>query len=133
MAKTVLNNYILYTVLATVFIMTNREIYEKNQTIYNNKAFDYINENLKEKGDMVHRPFEMMTHYSRTICEKITDDIYLVFTGYVKSTSYGDLREIKAYSGDKDDARIYTKHELIRMFGFEISLNPRCQVKVSSI
>lgn len=105
--------------------MTTGQFYEKNQNIYNDEAYALIKETLKQKGNMVHRPFEMMTHYTRTICEKITDDIYLVFEGYVKSTEYSTGREIKAYAGKKDDASIYTKHELIRMFGFEISLNPR--------
>ena len=105
--------------------MTSGQFYEKNQKIYNDEAYSFISENLKEKGDMCHRPFEMMTHYTRTICEKITDDIYLVFKGYVKSIKYSEHREIKEYVGEKDNASIYTKHELIRMFGFEISLNPR--------
>lgn len=105
--------------------MTDGQFYEKNQKIYNNEAYSFISKNLKNKGDMCHRPFEMMTHYTRTICEKITDDIYLVFEGYVKSTKYSEYRDIKEYVGKKDDASIYTKHELIRMFGFEISLNPR--------
>lgn len=105
--------------------MTSGQFYEKNQKIYDNEAYSFISENLKEKGDMCHRPFEMMTHYTRTICEKVTDDIYLVFEAYVKGIKYSDHREIKEYAGKKDDAEIYTKHELIRMFGFEISLNPR--------
>lgn len=104
--------------------MTSGQFYEKNQKIYNDEAYSFISDYLKNKKDMCHRPFEMMTHYTRTICEKITDDIYLVFEGYVKSTKYSEGREIKEYVGKKDNASIYTKHELIRMFGFEISLNP---------
>lgn len=107
--------------------MTTGQFYEQNQKIYNDEAYSFISKNLKNKGDMCHRPFEMMTHYTRTICEKITDDIYLVFIGYVKGIEYSEHREIKEYTGKKDDASIYTKHELIRMFGFEISLNPRSE------
>ena len=105
--------------------MTTGEIYEQNQKTYNDEAYFFISNNLKEKGSMCHRPFEMMTHYTRVICEKITDDIYLVYIGYLKDIEYLEGREIKKYAGKKDDASIYTKHELIRMFGFEISLNPK--------
>lgn len=104
--------------------MTSEQFYEKNKKTYNDEAFFFIHKNLKNKGDMCHRPFEMMTYYTRTICEKISDDAYLVFKGYVKSTKYYRHREIKEYTGKKDGISIYTKHELIRMFGFEISLNP---------
>ena len=105
--------------------MTNGEFYKQNQEIYDSEAQSFISKFLKNKGDMCHRPFEMMTYHTRTICEKITDDIYLVFEGYVKSTKYSKYEDIIEYTGKKDDAEIYTKHQLIEMFGFEISINPR--------
>jgi hypothetical protein len=105
--------------------MTTGQIYNKNKEIYDNEAIEYIDRFLPNIGYYYHRPFEMMTHYTRTICEKITDDIYLVFEGQVKSTKYLDGGEISFYGGRKDNASIYNKYQFISMFGFEISLNPR--------
>jgi len=104
--------------------MTNEKRYNLNKEIYNNEAKEFIDEFLKNKGDKAHRPFEMMTYHSRYIIEKITDDIYLLFVGYVKDTKYNEFRVILNYTGKKDDARIYNLKDLINMFGFEISINP---------
>lgn len=104
--------------------MTLGENYELNKEIYNEEAKKYIMKFFKKNGDMAHRPFEMMTHYSRLICERLTIDLYMSFTGYVKEVKYGDGRKIERYIGKKDGAEIHTLKELIEMFGFEISMNP---------
>ena len=104
--------------------MTCGDIYNLNKETYDKEALECISDQLKNKGDMAHRPFEMMTYYTRTICERITDDLFLVYTGYVKNIKYSEYKEIKSYSGKKDDAKIYNKQRLIEMFGFEISINP---------
>ena len=104
--------------------MTVGETYELNKEIYNKEAIEFIKDRLEKKGNMTHRPFEMMTYYSRHICERINHDLYLVFIGYVKEIKYSEHRVIERYTGKKDDAKLYTLKELIKMFGFEISINP---------
>lgn len=105
--------------------MTSGQIYNKNKEIYDKEAIEYIDKLLPNVGSYCHRPFEMMTSFSRIIVEKITEDLYLTYEGYVRDTKYTDYRKIESYSGKKDNAKIYTKQKLIEMFGFEISLNPR--------
>ena len=104
--------------------MTDGENYNLNKEIFNNEAKKFIDKFLKNKGDKVHRPFEMMTYYKRDIIEKITDDKFLCYTGYVKNTEYDVFKKILNYSGKKNDIEIYTLKKLINMFGFEISTNP---------
>ena len=111
--------------------MTSGQIYNKNKEIYDKEAIEYIDKLLQNVGSYCHRPFEMMTSFSRIIVEKITEDLYLTYEGYVRDTKYTDYREIESYSGKKDNAKIYTKQKLIEMFGFEISLNPRSKANRS--
>jgi len=111
--------------------MTCGEIYNKNKRIYNKHAVIYINEFLKSTGDKIHRPFEMMTFYQRTICEKIDNDKFLVYEGFVEKTFYDKFdSKIISYTGKKVNPAIYSLIRLIQMFGFEISLNPNSRANI---
>lgn len=107
--------------------MTIGQIYNKNKEIYDKEAIVYISEYLPTNGSFCHRPFEMMTSFTRLIIERITEDIYLTYEAEVKNIKYRDNREIELYNGRKDNASIYNKKQLISMFGFEISLNPHSE------
>jgi len=110
--------------------MTCGDFYNLNKEIYDKEALNYMSDLLKNKGDMAHRPYEMMTHYTRMICEQLTDDLFLVYNGYVKNIEYNEYNEgrrIKNYCGKKDDVKVFNKQKLIEMFGFEISINPNSQ------
>lgn len=105
--------------------MTLGEIYNKNKDIYNKEASEYIEKFLAKDGDMCHRPFEMLTHHTRMVIERISENSFISFKGYVKDIEYIEGREIKSYKGIKDDLIMCDKNRILRMFGFEISLNPK--------
>jgi hypothetical protein len=104
--------------------MTDGEIYELNKLIYNEHALLYINSRLSKNSDMCHRPHEMKMYHKRYIIERVDFDIYYCFWGTQKDTTYNDLNEITSYTGEKIDLKICNLDRIIRMFGFEIAINP---------
>ena len=66
--------------------MTSVQIYNKNKEIYDKEAIEYIDKFIPNVGSYCHRPFEMMTNFSRIIVEKTTEDLYLTYEGCVRDT-----------------------------------------------
>ena len=105
--------------------MTSGEKYNLNKEIYDKYAMDFIKKNISKIGDFCHRPFEMLTFWQRTICEKIDNEKYLVYEGFVKKTEYYEGRKIKKYLGEKMMPKIYNLENLIYLFAFEFAINPK--------
>jgi hypothetical protein len=55
----------------------------------------------------------------------MSENSFICFKGYVKDIEYIDNRDIKSYKGVRDDLIRCDKSRILRMFGFEISLNPK--------
>lgn len=107
--------------------MTCGQIYENAKEFYDKLGEKYLEDNLKNDGDVCYHPFTMKTYHTRGLIRRISDNEYQFFGGFVKDIDDEDIFKYVGVSVPYQSDETHNLEESISQCGFEFSCLPHFQ------